>query len=105
MASPDLASRVGWKVSAALVIAMEIGLAFTVRDNLTLNVVMLVHPPAAVRAWQEAGPPSRAPPSRSLSRARCERESADYFPSGGCQSSMRLPSGSITQPNLPYSPS
>ena len=52
-----LASRVGWKISLALVLAMELGLAFTVRDNLTLNVVMLVHPPAAVRAWQEAGRP------------------------------------------------
>lgn len=52
-----LASRAGWKLSAALVLVMEIGLALAVRDNLTLNVVMLIHPPAAVRAWQEAGRP------------------------------------------------
>lgn len=59
-----LASRVGWKLSVALVIVMELGLAFTVRDNLTLNVVMLVHPPPAVRAWQEAARPPNAQHTR-----------------------------------------
>ena len=29
----------------------------------------------------------------------------DYCPAGGCHSSILLPSGSITQPNLPYSES
>ncbi len=52
-----VASRVAWQASVALVLVMEIGLALAVRDNLTLNILMLVHPPAAVRAWQEAGRP------------------------------------------------
>jgi hypothetical protein len=56
-----LASRVGWKIAAALVLAMEVGLACTVRDNLSLNIVMLVHPSPAVRAWQEAGRPADTP--------------------------------------------
>ena len=30
---------------------------------------------------------------------------AGYWPAGGCQSSSLLPSGSMTQPNLPYSDS
>ena len=36
----------------ALALAIEIFLAAAIRDNLTLNLVMLVHPIAAVKAWQ-----------------------------------------------------
>jgi hypothetical protein len=52
-----LASRLPVKVSIALVLAMEIGAALLVRDNLTLNVIMLVYPLDAIRAWQSAGQP------------------------------------------------
>ena len=38
----------------ALVIVMELGVAFAIRDNLTLNIIMLVWPLDAVRAWQGA---------------------------------------------------
>lgn len=43
--------------SVATVVAMEIGCLLWVRDNLTLNVVMLVHPIEAIKTWQSAGHP------------------------------------------------
>jgi hypothetical protein len=38
--------------SVALGLALELVALAAIRDNLTLNVLMLVHPIAAVRAWQ-----------------------------------------------------
>jgi hypothetical protein len=52
-----LASRLPVKVSVALILAMEVCAALWVRDNLTLNVIMLVHPLDVIRAWQTAGRP------------------------------------------------
>ena len=43
-----------WLV-VALILAMELGCLWRVRDNLTLNVLMLVHPVPAVKAWQSEG--------------------------------------------------
>jgi Protein of unknown function (DUF2585) len=41
--------------SVALVVVVEAGLAYAIRDNLLLNILMLVHPLDAVKAWQAAG--------------------------------------------------
>ena len=49
------ASRVPVKVSVAAVLVMEIGCALWVRDNLTLNIIMLIHPFDAIKHWQMAG--------------------------------------------------
>jgi uncharacterized protein DUF2585 len=52
-----LALRLPTRASIALVLAMEIGTAFWIRDNLALNIVMLVHPVDAIREWQSEGRP------------------------------------------------
>ena len=51
------ACRVRPWVSVLAVLVMEIGCALWVRDNLTLNIIMLVHPFDAIKAWQSAGHP------------------------------------------------
>jgi len=42
-------------LSIALIIIFELGCLFWVRDNLTLNVLMLVHPVESVKDWQSEG--------------------------------------------------
>ena len=42
-----------WAI-VALVIAMELLAAFVIRDNLTLNIVQLIHPSASISSWQLA---------------------------------------------------
>lgn len=49
------ASRVRPWISVLAVLVMEIGCLLWVRDNLTLNIIMLIHPVAAIKAWQSAG--------------------------------------------------
>jgi hypothetical protein len=50
-----LAKRLGLWRSIALFLAMELLLLVLIRDNLTLNIVMLIHPVTVIRAWQTAG--------------------------------------------------
>jgi Protein of unknown function (DUF2585) len=47
-----LARRLPVKATVVGVIATEVILAVWIRDNLTLNVLMLLHPLKAVRLWQ-----------------------------------------------------
>ncbi len=42
-------------VSVILVIVFELGCLWWVRDNLTLNIVMLVHPQESIKQWQSVG--------------------------------------------------
>ena len=50
-----LAAYLPARVIIALVILMELGVAYAIRDNLTLNIIMLIHPFSAIRHWQLAG--------------------------------------------------
>jgi hypothetical protein len=50
-----LAAWVRVRSVIALAVLMEVGLALAIRDNLTLNVLMLVYPIDAVRVWQAGG--------------------------------------------------
>ncbi|MEQ1717194.1 MAG: DUF2585 domain-containing protein [Hyphomicrobium sp.] len=55
MAGFALAAWLPVAVNVALFFGIEAGLAMLIRDNLTLNVVMLIHPFEAIKLWQAAG--------------------------------------------------
>jgi len=52
-----IASRLRPWASVAVVLTLELGMLALCRDNLTLNIIMLVHPIDAIRHWQMAGRP------------------------------------------------
>ena len=50
-----LALQLPVRVTVALAIIMEVAAALVVRDNLTLNVIMLLYPFEFIREWQAMG--------------------------------------------------
>ncbi len=50
-----LAARLPWKWTLALAIVIELVLLVTIRDNLTLNVLMILFPIEAIKRWQAGG--------------------------------------------------
>jgi hypothetical protein len=51
-----LAARLPIWITLAAAASIEAGLALVIRDNLTLNIVMLLHPFDFIRSWQNAVP-------------------------------------------------
>jgi hypothetical protein len=49
------ARRLGLRRTLALFVLTEIALAIWIRDNLTLNILMLIYPIEAVKEWQAGG--------------------------------------------------
>ena len=47
-----IARRAPVPATIVLVVAVEIALALMIRDNLTLNILMLIHPLDAIKYWQ-----------------------------------------------------
>ena len=50
-----IARALPWWATVAIGVAFELFTLWAIRDNLTLNVLMLVAPSAAIRAWQTGG--------------------------------------------------
>jgi len=55
MAGFGLASVAPVTLSLGLAVAMELFVGFMIRDNLTLNIIMLLYPVDAIKRWQGGG--------------------------------------------------
>ncbi|MFC4290834.1 DUF2585 domain-containing protein [Sphingorhabdus arenilitoris] len=50
-----LASRLPWRATLAAALLFEVMTAYLIRDNLTLNILMLTAAPQSVKDWQAQG--------------------------------------------------
>lgn len=47
-----LARKLPVWVSVVLIVAMEVGVGYMIKDNLLLNIIMLIYPSETIKAWQ-----------------------------------------------------
>ena len=47
-----MAAKIPVWLTVALIVVMEVGVAIAIRDNLTLNIIMFLHPFQAIKHWQ-----------------------------------------------------
>jgi hypothetical protein len=52
-----MAARLPVWVSVVTIIALELTVGYFIRDNLALNIIMLLYPIEAIKAWQAGAPP------------------------------------------------
>ena len=50
-----IARRLPVWASVTLVVTLEVAVGIIIRDNLALNILMLIHPVEAIRHWQLGG--------------------------------------------------
>jgi Protein of unknown function (DUF2585) len=50
-----VAQHLGFRRTFAVFVLTEVALDFWIRDNLTLNFVMLIHPIGGIKEWKTAG--------------------------------------------------
>ena len=46
--------KFGWKISLVVLVFFELLVLYFIRDNLTLNIIMLLYPFESISAWQTA---------------------------------------------------